>query len=211
MRIIKGYPLEINIDGVKVTIHDVNRLILSLYEDMHITPKEKDELKEIYLQERQAYLDKIYHMTEEKKALFLELEKRLSEEIEDCRARLERMKIREEEKKNSGEAYATNIEYHLQIANIRRNFDFSEADDIQDALFEEDKFNPFWGFRYERTTCGEDEEDNSYNYSSKPAETKADENLYNINHLKEKYIVAWEDIEKIKDLMLTIKFIYSRE
>ncbi len=211
MTMIKGYPVEINIDGIEVTVHDVNRLILSLYDDRYVTPKEKDELKTIYLQARQAYLDKVYHMTEEKKAIFLELEKRLSEEIGDCRDRLKRMKRREEEKKDSGEAYATKMEFHLEVSNCnRRGFDFSEADDIQDTLFEEDRLYPFWGFESGWTTCGE-KEDNPYSYLYKPEKTKADEDLYNIKKLKEKYNVAWEDIEKIKGFMLTINFSYSLE
>ncbi len=212
MQLIKGYPKDIHIDDVEVTVHDVNRLILSLNDDMYVTQKEKDELKTIYLEERQAYLDKIFNMTKEKKANFLELEKRISEEIEDCRERLERMKIREEEKKENGEAYATNIEYHLQIDNYNRNiFDFSETDELQDVLFEEDKFYSLWGFKCEKTTCGENEEDNFDDYSFKPKGTKAEENLYNINRLKEIYNVAWEDIEKIKGFMLTIKFKYPRK
>ncbi len=202
MTTIKGYPVEIHIDESEVTVHDVNRLILSLYDDKYVTPKEKDELMRIYLQERQEFLDKNYHMTEEKKAHFLELEKRLSLEIEACRERLERMKRREEEKKNSGDAYAKTIEYSLEVANCNRGyFNFSEADDIQDTLFEEDRFYPYWGFDYGWTKCGEEKEDNSYSYLSKSAKTKRDENLDNINRLKERYNVAWDDIEKIKDFM----------
>ena len=65
MKIYNGYPDEVVIDGVETTVHDVNRMLLSLMWDKRLSDGDKGYLLCQYRTERQRYLDAQYEMTEE--------------------------------------------------------------------------------------------------------------------------------------------------
>lgn len=102
MKIYNGYPDEVVIDGVETTVHDVNRMLLSLMWDKRLSDGDKGYLLCQYRTERQRYLDAQYEMTEENRKLLAMQEQKLSDEIENCEVRLERLKQRELEKKAQG-------------------------------------------------------------------------------------------------------------
>ena len=57
MRYYKGYPEEMKIDGRTVTLHDVERTMLSLYWDKFVCESDKTWLMDKYKEERMNYLD----------------------------------------------------------------------------------------------------------------------------------------------------------
>ena len=86
MKIYNGYPDEVVIDGVETTVHDVNRMLLSLMWDKRLSDGDKGYLLCQYRTERQRYLDAQYEMTEENRKLLAMQEQKLSDEIENCEA-----------------------------------------------------------------------------------------------------------------------------
>lgn len=115
MKIYNGYPDEVVIDGVETTVHDVNRMLLSLMWDKRLSDGDKGYLLCQYRTERQRYLDAQYEMTEENRKLLAMQEQKLSDEIENCEVRLERLKQRELEKKAQGLRSAKRIAYHWKL------------------------------------------------------------------------------------------------
>ncbi len=204
MRYIKGYPAEIHIDGAGITLHDINKMILSVFDDKTISEEERLQLYTTYRTERQRFLDKIYDMTAEKKNHFLQLEQRLAREISSCAQRLERMRAHEEQRAKKGLEHATSIEYHLEVADCDPDaFHSREEVDLQDTLFAENRLDIAWGIDQEQVLCCAEEVEN-LSHSQHIDEAS----LPYLNHLRDTYLVAWQDIEKIARFMLTIYYRY---
>ncbi len=207
MRTIKGYPKEIEIGKDGVTLHDANRLLLALMCDHELADQDKHRLETSYRQERQRYLDGLYEMTDERKAALLRLERRMAAEIRNCDQRLERMMVSEKEKRDKGMLFARNIRYHLEIENFsHEDFGSTEELDLMDLLYSEDRLNTYWGITEGVTIYDKDEEDSWQHYR----QDKPEEGLPTLNMLRNIYTVAWQDIEKIKKLRLTIVMDYYR-
>ena len=64
MKYYKGYPEEMKVDGQAVTLHDIERTMLSLYWDKTLCEGDKSHLMDQYKEERMRYLDNIYQPTE---------------------------------------------------------------------------------------------------------------------------------------------------
>ncbi len=201
---IYPYPRKIRIDGKRFTLEDANRLLLALSRDEELAEMDSGDLRDNYKKERQRYLDGLYEMTDERKATLLRLERRMAAEIRNCDLRLERMRAREKEKRDKGMRFARHIRYHWETGDYSYK-DFATTDELElmESLFHEDKLNDYWG------VCGEvfigdtDTGEPSYDKKEKPEET-----LPTLNMLREKYVIAWQDIEKIVNFRLFIEMEY---
>ncbi len=207
MRTIKGYPKEIEIGVDGATLHDVNRLLLALMWDHELSNEDKHCLETSYRRERQRYLDGLYEMTDERREALLKLERRMAAEIRNCDLRLERMEAREKEERDKGMLFARNIRYHLEIENFSWE-DFGSTDELElmDLLYSEDRLSGYWGITDGVTIYDKDEESSRDQYR----QDKPEEELPTLNMLRNKYTVAWQDIEKIKKFRLTIVMDYYR-
>lgn len=74
MKYYKGYPKEMKVDGQAVTLHDIERTMLSLYWDKTLCEGDKDYLMDQYKEERMRYLDSIYQPTEADRLRLKEVE-----------------------------------------------------------------------------------------------------------------------------------------
>ncbi len=193
MKTIKGYPINIHIDGTRVTLHDVNKLLIMLSKDENVSEAERNDWGEMYREERQRFLDKLYDETTHKKNILLKLEQRLAKEINTCVHRMERMKAREEERKKQGLEYAKDIVFHLEIDNIYGAGYSEEDEELFDVLFEEYRFLSNWGIPCTETISTDETDKSAFPLLSK---------------LREKHIVAWQDIEMIRKFQLTVDYIY---
>ncbi len=204
----KGYPYEVHIDGKDTTVHDVDKLLMALHDDDDIYEDVRDELSGIYLRERQRYLDEHYEMTAERNDALTALERRLAAEIRRCDKYLERLLSREKEKEKSGQRSARVVRYHLEVDDRLHEECLSEEEaEFWYMLFEENRHYSMWGFVYNVVYCKEEDEFFASPYYTHDAGDVAEE-FPTLGLMREKYLVAWEDIEKIRHLALTIEFKY---
>ena len=215
MKIYNGYPDEVVIDGVETTVHDVNRMLLSLMWDKRLSDGDKGYLLCQYRTERQRYLDAQYEMTEENRKLLAMQEQKLSDEIENCEVRLERLKQRELEKKAQGLRSAKRIAYHLEIDNraLEEGEPYNtEEVELWDYLFSENCTLWAWGVSYNSVEVREEEDsrpDWRKNLTRKVQPGKKEESSFKtLGCLKKKYGVAWQDVQKIQHFRLTIQMEY---
>ena len=211
MKIYNGYPDEVQIDGTETTVHDVNRMLLSLMWDKRLIDPDKEYLSRHYRTERQQYLDAQDEMTEENRQALQAVEQKLSDEIQHCEARLKRLKQRELEKKAKGMRSAKRIHYYLEVANYspEENESYNSEDiELWDYLFGENRLSWHWGLDYGSTIVEEREEQCRWKNRIRTAQPIDKETFKELNALKEKYHVAWQDVQKIKNFMLTIRLEY---
>jgi len=215
MKIYNGYPDEVVIDGVETTVHDVNRMLLSLMWDKRLSDGDKGYLLCQYRTERQRYLDAQYEMTEENRKLLAVQEQKLSDEIENCEVHLERLKQRELEKKAQGVRSAKRIAYHLEIDNraLEEGEPYNtEEVELWDYLFSENCTLWSWGVSYNSVEVREEEEsrlDWRKNLTRMVQPGKKEESSFKtLECLKKKYGVAWQDVQKIQHFRLTIQMEY---
>ncbi len=215
MKIYNGYPDEVVIDGVETTVHDVNRMLLSLMWDKQLSDGDKGYLLCQYRTERQRYLDAQYEMTEENRQSLTIQEQKLSDEIENCEVRLERLKQRELEKKVQGLRSAKRIDYHLEIDNrtLEEGEPYNtEEVELWDYLFSEKCTLWSWGVSHNSVEV-RDEEESSLDWRKnrtrmvQPGE-KEESSFKTLECLKREYGVAWQDVQKIQYFRLTIQMEY---
>lgn len=222
MKMYNGYPEEVKIDDKDTTLHDVERLLLSLMWDDRLPENDKNHLSAIYRKERQRYLDGRYILTDEKYKVLQDLEQKISDEASKCRERMKRLKQKELDKERDGLLPASGIDCHLEVDNIDLGDSYSdEAVDLWDCLFGEDDRYPMWGFHYMEIGTHVDlgmgrpiEFDNDYKYQGHRSDNEEEtvdnklEAFEELNRLRATYLVAWQDIERIQNLALTINLWY---
>lgn len=211
MRIYNGYPDEVHIDGTDTTLHDVNRMLLALMLDERLTDADKEYLTRLYRIERQRYLDAQYEMTETRRRVLQQIERKLADELHGCEARLNRLLQREREKKSQGLLRpAGYIHYHLEVANYapEENESYSSEEvELWDSLFCENRLSWHWGLEW-GTVAVDDGQQYRREGRVKTMRTADHASLRNLTAIKEKYHVAWQDIQKIKHFMLTVRLEY---
>ena len=98
MKYYKGFPDEMKVDGRNVTLHDLERTMLSLYWDKTLCESDKDYLMGKYKEERMRYLDGVFRFNEENRRRLEEVEQLLENAVQRMYGVCEQVKERELEK-----------------------------------------------------------------------------------------------------------------
>ena len=84
MKYYRGFPEGVKIGEEGMTLHDVERIMLSLYWDEKLNDGDKDFLMDLYKEERMRYLDEVFPDTvaelqrlKEVEAIYLEAVQRM--------------------------------------------------------------------------------------------------------------------------------------
>lgn len=111
MKYYKGYPEEIKVDGQAVTLHDIERTMLSLYWDKTLCEGDKDHLMDQYKEERMRYLDSIYQPTEVDQLQLKKVERLFTDSKERMENVCQRLIKTELQKKSKDKRLPANCPY----------------------------------------------------------------------------------------------------
>lgn len=223
MKYYKGYLDEMKVDGLNVTLHGLERTMLSLYWDETLSESDKDYLMDKYKEERMRYLDGIFQFDEQNRQRLKEVERLFEKAMRRVEDVCKRTEEREAQKRIRGQGTAVGLRSHLEIGNLDDTEAICYSDEEQDlwrVLCGEDRdFDPYWG-----VACGSISfERNEQNESRKQYVSqktvcggrscmKADEGENGFGRefceMKEAYRLAWEDVMKISRFSLTIEMVY---
>ena len=209
MKYYKGYPEEMKVDGQAVTLHDIERTMLSLHWDKTLCEGDKDHLMDQYKEERMRYLDNIYQPTETDQLRLKEVEHLFANAKERMENVCQRIIKTELQKREQGEKAANKLSLHLEVWNLEDTETLSYSDEENDfwnILFEEERdYYPYWGLMSSHVYISESELKEYYCpkfYASRDEEDKP------IDQLKKAYKLGWQDIMKITRFNLTVNLEY---
>ena len=223
MKYYKGYPDEMKVDGLNVTLHDLERTMLSLYWDETLSESDKDYLMDKYKEERMRYLDGEFLFDEENSGRLKEVERLLENAVQRMGNVCKHLAEREVLKCEQGLRVAVGLRSHLEIGNLDDTEDVCYSDEERDLwgllCREEQEFDFYWGVVYgsipleqyeqnvsmeqcvcHKTACGI----GSYMKADK------EENGFSRDfcEMKEVYCLSWKDMMKISRFSLTIELVY---
>lgn len=217
MRYYKGYPEEMKIDGRTVTLHDVERTMLSLYWDKFVCESDKTWLMDKYKEERMNYLDANFS--------FIDGNRRRLKKVEqlwiNARQRMEnlsqRMGEREQEKFRRGERSADQLRVHIEVWNLEDTEEVSYGDDERDLwniCFSEDRnYHSYWGFLCESIGIHEKENTTYVRPHVSPLSADCKDWPASLDcdflRLKAHYQVSWQDMLKISRFYVTVDMHYK--
>lgn len=216
MKYYNGYPEEMKVDGQNVTLHDIERTMLSLYWDKMLSEQYKDYLMDKYKEERMHYMDSIFRLTEDNRKRLEEV-KRL---FANARQRMDDTRKRwvetEQEKRKQGLAAAGVLVLHLEIWNLEDTEEVcysDEENDLWEVLCGEDRDHaPYWGIMAE-TVHITDGEQKVYRHQKPGVPKETDENETGFDkdfcRMKEAYRLSWQDMMKISRFRLTVNMQFS--
>ena len=209
MKYYKGYPEEMKVDGQAVTLHDIERTMLSLYWDKTLCEGDKDHLMDQYKEERMRYLDSIYQPTEADQLQLKKVERLFTNSKERMENVCQRIIKTELQKRERGEKTANELSLHLEVWNLEDTETLSYSDEENDfwnILFEEERdYYPYWGLMSSHVYISENELKEYHRpkfYASRGEEDKP------IDQLKKAYKLGWQDIMKITRFNLTVNLEY---
>ena len=222
MKYYKGFPDGMKVDGRNVTLHDLERTMLSLYWDKTLSESDKEYLMDKYKEERMRYLDGVFRFNEENRRRLEEVEQLLENAVRRMDGVCAQVKERELEKHRQGDLAAKEISVHLEIWNLEDTEEvcYSDEDhDFWDVLCGEDRdFERYWGVCYRSMSLILWEEEGvgkdyvAYeSIGGKMCERKIDgEHGFGEDFctMKKNYRLAWEDVMKISRFYLTVKMVY---
>ena len=220
MKYYRGFPEEVKIEEGGMTLHDVERNMLSLYWDEKLNEMDKDFLMRQYKRERMCYLDETFQLTEDK----MQVLKRVETLWQEARKRMERTRERlaeqEVKKMKQGKTAARYVRLFLEIGNLEdtENVTYSdEEDDLWSILCGEDRRHDlFWGivwaseditaYELKKEEC----ENNKFQRVNKEQTVNGTSEAFDQDFLgmKERYLLAWSDIMRISRFDLTVKMCY---
>lgn len=210
MKYYKGYPEEMKVDGQAVTLHDIERTMLSLYWDKTLCEGDKSHLMDQYKEERMRYLDNIYQPTETDQLRLKEVEHLFANAKERMENVCQRIIKTELQKREQGEKAANKLSLHLEVWNLEDTEDICYSDeesDLWDVLFgEEREYFPYWGLMSNHVYISEGEL-KEYRHP-KRYDTTTDEEEEPLSQLKKAYKLGWQDILKITRFYLTVNLEY---
>lgn len=217
MRYYKGYPEEMKIDGRTVTLHDVERTMLSLYWDKFVCESDKTWLMDKYKEERMNYLDANFS--------FIDGNRRRLKKVEqlwiNARQRMEnlsqRMGERKQEKFRRGERSADQLRVHIEVWNLEDTEEVSYGDDERDLwniCFGEDRnYHSYWGFLCESIGIHEKENTTYVRPHVSPLSADCKDWPASLDcdflRLKAHYQVSWQDMLKISRFYVTVDMHYK--
>ena len=206
MKYYKGYPEEMKVDGQAVTLHDIERTMLSLYWDK---TGDKSHLMGQYKEERMRYLDNIYQPTETDQLRLKEVEHLFANAKERMENVCQRIIKTELQKREQGEKAANKLSLHLEVWNLEDTETLSYSDEENDfwnILFEEERdYYPYWGLMSSHVYISESE---LKEYHCPKFYASRDEEDKPIDQLKKAYKLGWQDILKITQFYLTVNLEY---
>ena len=209
MKYYKGYPEEMKVDGQKVTLHDIERTILSLYWDKTLCEGDKNYLMDQYKEERMRYLDSIYQPTETDRLRLKEVEHLFTEAKERMGNVCQRLIKKELQKREQREKAANELSLHLEVWNLEDTETLSYSDEESDfwgILFgEEREYYPYWGLMSNHVYINESE---LKEYRHPKRYDTTDEEEEPLSQLKKAYKLGWQDILKITRFNLTVNIEY---
>lgn len=210
MKYYKGYPEEMKVDGQAVTLHDIERTMLSLYWDKTLCEGDKSHLMDQYKEERMRYLDNIYQPTETDQLRLKEVEHLFANAKERMENVCQRIIKTELQKREQGEKAANKLSLHLEVWNLEDTETLSYSDEENDfwnILFgEEREYYTYWGLMSNHVYISESEL-KEYRHP-KRYDTTTDEEEEPLSQLKKAYKLGWQDILKITQFYLTVNLEY---
>ena len=223
MKYYKGYPDEMKVDGQDVTLHDLERTMLSLYWDERLSESDKDYLMDKYKEERMRYLDGIFQFDEQNRQRLKEVERLFEKAMRRMEDVCKRTEEREVQKRKQGLTVAEGLRLHLDIGSLDETEDMCYSDGDQDfwdlLCGEEREIEPYWGVvccsvsleRYEQNCPGREYVSYKAACGRRPC-VKEDEGEKGFSRefceMKEAYRLSWGDIMKISHFSLTIEMVY---
>lgn len=219
MKYYKGFPEEVKIGEGEMTLHDVERNMLSLYWDEKLNGMDKDFLMRRYKRERMRYLDEAFQLTEEKTQALKGVETLWQEARMRMESTKKRLAEREVEKMKQGRLAARYVRLFLEIGNLEDTEEVSYSDEENDLwgilCGEDRRHDLFWGIDWtseDITAYEQREEWNNCRLKSSPKEQTEGRTSENFDRdflgMKERYLLAWTDILRITRFDLTVKMCY---
>lgn len=202
----KGFPEEITIGEGGMSIDDVNRLMLSLDGERCMTRFRRHDLMHYYAVERQQYLDERYEMTPERKEKLLEVERLMWKSRDEMEA-LHRLHVEQEQRKRKqGIRIPAKICYHLEVGNVEIE-DLSDVEnDMFNLLYAEDRYwSMNWGYEYSYYDFEKEEYIPPRHWCEN---VHQDGFTHEFHSLKDRYCLAWQDMEMITRFWLTVDYCY---
>ena len=99
MRYNNGFPQTMAVGENGVTLHDLERTMLSLDRDKNLNDGDREFLMKGYKEERMRYMDSLFAFTEEHRQRLEEVEKLYLEAVRRLEAVVDRMTRREVQKR----------------------------------------------------------------------------------------------------------------
>lgn len=220
MRYYKGFPEEVKIGDGKMTLHGVERNMLSLYWDEKLNEGDKDFLMRQYKRERMRYLDETFQLTADKTQALKRVETLWQEAQKRMETTKKRLVEREVEKMKQGRLAARHVRLFLEIGNLEdtKEVNYSdEENDLWGILCGEDRRHDlFWGITWTAEDIATYEQRKDWENSHKPQHVKkeqaANRSLETFDKdflkMKERYLLAWSDISRITRFDLTVHMCY---
>lgn len=224
MKYYNGYPEELLIDGRTITLHDVERAMLSLYWDKNIRQADRNQLMDTYKEARMQWLDSCFVFTEADRRRLHDVEQLYLDALRRLENVCRRLTDGELAKSRRGEKNAARLLLHLEVWNLEDtpNLSYTDEDcDLWDVFFGEDRdFDPYWGIVCESVYIDEERQTSSHysrflgsyapsleNQASQ--ETQPGAFSADFLHLKKHYKVSWQDLLKISRFNLTVDVSYA--
>lgn len=209
MKYYKGYPEEMKVDGQAVTLHDIERTMLSLYWDKTLCEGDKDHLMDQYKEERMRYLDSIYQPTEADQLQLKKVERLFTDSKERMENVCQRIIKTELQKREQKEKAARELFLHLEVWDLEDTETLARSDEENDfwnILFgEEREYYTYWGLMSTHVYISEGEL-KEYHHPKRYDTTNEEEEP--LSQLKKAYKLGWQDILKITQFYLTVNLEY---
>lgn len=210
MRYERGYPMEIVIGEGGMSVSDVESLMLSLSDDNNISESSEQWLMKDYAAKRQKYLDEHYEMTDERRSRLLEVDRMLWEKRDLMYTVYKQHVNRAVRMYKQGMRIPREISCHFEVDNNRDERIDDRMCDLFNLLCGEarnEKSN--WGYIFDY--CNLTNIDDGFELKTKKMSREmTDDGLTNALHsLKERYKLAWQDVEIITGFVFTIYYDYG--
>ena len=218
MKYCNGFPQTMVVGENGVTLHDLERAMLSLYWDKELNDGDKEFVMERYKEERMRHLDGLFAFTEENRQRLEEVEWLYLEAVRRMDGIVDRMAMREARKKEQGRMAAGFILANLEIGNLEDTPDHGYSDEEMDlwgvSCGEDRQHLLFWGVRY-RTVYVDDygKDRNMREQPHRPRTAAADPGAEaclgrDFRELKDSRKLAWGDLMRITGFDLTVRLRY---
>lgn len=220
MKYYNGFPEEVKIGEGEMSLHDVERNMLSLYWDEKLNEGDKDFLMRQYKRERMRYLDETFQLTADKTQVLKGVETLWQEAQKRMESTKKRLVEREVEKIKQGKLAARCVRLFLEIGNLEDTEEVNYSDEENDLwgilCGEDRRHDLFWGITWTSEDIATYEQRKDWENSHKPQHVKmeqtANRSLETFDKdflgVKERYLLAWSDILRITRFDLTVKMCY---
>lgn len=224
MKYCKAYPEDLKITKEGVTLHDLERTMLSLFLEKDLNETDKNRLLDYCKMERMQYLDALFPWTEQNYQKLRSVETQFLAAMERMKRTLKRVADREAKKLEMREMAASMICIHLEIANLENSEERTFTEDERDLwnfLCAEDRRYPWWGFYCQSVLIDKYVKDPQSALSISHQPHKHDNITYIKNNsisfkdfndefclMKNRYGFSWQDTILISDFWQTVEIQY---